>query len=237
MDLTLFYVFLNVIIVNLSLSSDNAIVLAMAVKSLHKRSRKKGLIIGAACSFIINIILIFYVSELLQLKYVRSIGGIIITVIALRRCIEICVDEAEGEQSTSIFHAIKIILIANLTMSFDNVLGVAAVSKGNLSLLILGLAISIPIVFLASNALAALLDRYPFIIYISAAVLGKIGAELILTDPFIEAIFQPDVQAACVIEVVYAACVVTAGVLMRKRRLLTLSKAQPESVDSSLVDV
>ncbi|MBF0554885.1 MAG: YjbE family putative metal transport protein [Nitrospirae bacterium] len=224
MDLSLFYDFLNVILVNLALSSDNAVVLAMAVKSLPKKSRKKGLIIGAACSFAINIVLIFYVSELLQLKYVRFIGGAIITMIALKRCVEISAAEAEGDQSTSILHAIKIIVIANLTMSFDNVMGVAAVSKGNLSLLIAGLAISIPIVFLASNVLAALLDKYPFIIYISAAVLGRIGAELALTDPFIETIFQPDARMTRVIEIVFAAGVVTAGILMRKRKLLELSK-------------
>ncbi|MCG6551631.1 MAG: YjbE family putative metal transport protein [Candidatus Magnetominusculus sp. LBB02] len=224
MNIGLFYDFLNVILVNLALSSDNAIVLAMAVKSLPKRSRKKGLVIGAACSFIINIILIFYVSELLQLKYVRCVGGLIITMIAIRRCIEISDGGQEGRQSSSVWNAVKVILVANLTMSFDNVLGVAAVSKGNLSLLILGLAISIPVVFLASNILAALLDRYPFIIYISAAVLGKIGAELMMTDPFIEAVIKPNTEWIRVTEIVYAAAVVTAGVLMRKRKLYILSK-------------
>ncbi|WP_420266232.1 YjbE family putative metal transport protein [Candidatus Magnetominusculus dajiuhuensis] len=224
MDLTLFYDFLNIILVNLALSSDNAVVLAMAVKSLPKKSRKKGLVIGAACSFIINIVLIFYVSELLQLKYVRFVGGAIITMIALKRCVEISASEAEGDQSTNILHAIKIIVIANLTMSFDNVMGVAAVSKGNLNLLILGLAISIPIVFLASNILAALLDRYPFIIYISAAVLGRIGAELALTDPFIANLFHPEARVTNFIEILYAAAVVTIGILMRKRKLLELSK-------------
>ncbi|MBF0486530.1 MAG: YjbE family putative metal transport protein [Nitrospirae bacterium] len=225
MDISLFYDFLNVILVNLALSSDNAVVLAMAVKSLPKTSRKKGLVIGAACSFAINIVLIFYVSELLQLKYVRFIGGVIITMIALKRCVEISAADVEGDQSTNILHAIKIIVIANLTMSFDNVMGVAAVSKGNLSLLITGLAISIPIVFLASNVLAALLDKYPFIIYISAAVLGRIGAELAMTDPFIASVFHLDARVTNFVEILYAAGVVTAGILMRKRKLYTLSKS------------
>ncbi|MBF0517308.1 MAG: YjbE family putative metal transport protein [Nitrospirae bacterium] len=229
MDLNLFYDFLNVILVNLVLSGDNAIVLAMAVKSLPQSSRKKGLIIGAACSFIINIILIFYVSELLQIKYIRSFGGVIISIIAIKRCVEIGEDEAEGERSTSLLQAIKIIVIANLTMSFDNVLGVAAVSKGNLSLLITGLAVSIPIVFLASNVLAALLDRYPFIIFISGAALGRIGAELMMTDPFMEHLIRPGPQTTRVIEILYALCVVTVGIVLRKRKLLTLSHPVDEA--------
>lgn len=228
MDLTLLYDFLNVILINLVLSGDNAVVLAMAVMSLPQRNRKKGMIIGAACSVAINVVLIFYVAELLQINYIRFIGGAVITVIAIKICLEAGAygEEDQGQHSTSIFHAIKIIAIANITMSFDNIMGVAAVSKGNIYLLISGLAVSIPIVFYASNLLVKLLDKYPVVVFVAAAILGKLGAELVMTDPFMKKLIQPEEYMIHLVELIFAAAIVTTGFFIRKKRLLDLSNQE-----------
>ncbi len=181
----------SIIFINIILSGDNAVVIAMAVNTLPKIQRLQAIIFGAGVAVVLRIILTFFAAQLLLIEYVKFVGGALIIWIAVKMLIEgsEC-DEGEKECRT-IWHAVWIILVADITMSLDNVLAVAGASNGNLYLLIFGLCLSIPIVIFASNLLSKLMEKYPIILYIGAAVLGRVGGEMMVTDPFIEMRFHP----------------------------------------------
>ena len=199
----------GIIVVNLILSGDNAVVIAMAVRNLPRSQRQKGIVFGTAIAVVLRIILTFFVSTLLKISFVKLAGGLLILWIGAKLFMESEPDE-ECREATTMGHAIRIILIADLTMSLDNVLAVAACAKGSLFLLIFGLALSIPIVVGASSLLSMLMDKYPIIIVIGAGILGKVGGEMIITDPWVEGLLHPgkvmdySVQIICVIGVIVA---------------------------------
>jgi len=198
---------LNIIFINLILSGDNAVLIAMAVRGLPREQRQTGIIFGTGAAVVLRIILTFFVAMLLGVPFVKLIGGALILWIAVKLFMESEPEEGE-EKTTTMMQAIKIILIADLTMSLDNVLAVAGAAGGNLFLLLFGLALSIPIVIFTSNLLSALMDKYPIIIVIGAAILGRVGGEMIMTDAFVEKWLHPShaaeyaVQAVCFIGVV-----------------------------------
>jgi YjbE family integral membrane protein len=175
---------ISIVIIDLILAGDNAVVIAMAVRSLPHDQRKKGIFFGAGAAVLLRVILTFFVAQLLQLNYVKLVGGALILWIAVKLFIEGSPEDDQGKEAKSIWQAIKIIVIADITMALDNMLAVGGASHGNLFLLIFGLGLSIPFIVLTSNLLSMLMDRYPVIIYIGAAVLGKVGGEMMITDPF-----------------------------------------------------
>ncbi len=177
--------FISIIVINVVLSGDNAVVIAMAVRSLPRSQRQKGIMIGAAGAVILRVILTFFVARFLQTPYLKMIGGLIIIWLAVKLFVDVNPESDENREAKSVWQALKIIVIADITMSLDNMLGVGAASRGNFFLLLFGLASSIPIMIFTSNLLAKLMDRYPIIIYIGAALLGKVGAEMIFTDPVV----------------------------------------------------
>jgi len=208
MDWTFVSALLNVILINLVLSGDNAVAIAMAVRSLPKEKRAKGMIFGAGAAVLLLVTFTFFVSQLLCIHFVRLIGGIMITWIAVKLLMEEVSDEACDKEVVSVFEAVKVIIVANITMSLDNVLAVAAASHGHLSLLTFGLGLSIPVVLFASNLLAALMDKYPVISYIGAGILGRVGGEMIVTDPFIIDKFAPGTVAQYTLEALFAVGVI-----------------------------
>src|SRR5262249_52290887 len=125
-----------------------------------------------------------------RVPYLKAVGGLLIGWIAIKLFLEGAADEKVRE-ATSLMHAIRMICVADFVMSTDNVLGVAGASKGNLFLLLFGLGLSIPIVVGTSTLLSVLMDRFPVIVYIGSAVLGKVAAEMILTDPIVVRTFHP----------------------------------------------
>jgi len=203
--------FVSIIIVNLILSGDNALLIAMAVRSLPKKQRLRGIAFGVGAAVILRIVLTFFAAQLLQIQYVKFAGGAIIIWIAIKLLSE---GTPEGElqnEAKTLWQAIWIIVIADITMSVDNVLAIAATSNGNLFLLIFGLGLSIPIVVFASTLLATLMDKYPIIIYIGAAILGRVGGEMIITDPFIVETFHPSIIIQYGIEIFFTIGVLVAG--------------------------
>ena len=174
---------ISVIIVNVILSGDNAVVLAMAVRSLPRHLRRKGIIIGAAGDVLIRIMLTFFVARMLQAPYVKLAGGLLIVGLAVKLFVDVIPEEDLEHEATTIWQALKIIIVADITMSLDNMLGVGAASRGNPFLLVFGLATSTPLMIFASNLVSIFMDKYPIILYIGAALLGKVGGEMILTDP------------------------------------------------------
>jgi len=181
---------LSIILIDLVLAGDNAVVIALAVKSLPRRQRLAGIAFGAGFAVALRIVFTVFAAQLLLISYIKFVGGVLIFWIALKLLIQDIEAEETGREARNIRSAIWIIMIADLTMSTDNILALAGASKGNLFLLLFGLALSIPLVVFGSTLLSRLMDKYPIIIYLGAAVLGKVAAELIFTDPAVEKIIR-----------------------------------------------
>jgi YjbE family integral membrane protein len=209
----------SIVIIDLILAGDNAVVIAMAVRSLPKKQRRKGIIYGSAAAVILRVTLTFFVAQLLKVSYVKLIGGILITWIGVKLFIEGAPEEADRKEAASLWHAVKIIVIADTTMALDNMLAVGATSHGNLFLLLFGLGLSIPFIIFTSNLLSMLMDRYPVIIYIGAAILGKVGGEMIITDPVIDNLIAPTRLINYLVEGVFAFGVIIAGKLWLGRTM------------------
>jgi YjbE family integral membrane protein len=184
---TAFWVALMQIIgVNIVLSGDNAVVIALAARSLPANQQKAAVIWGSGAAVVMRIILTVVAVEMLKWPYLKLIGAALLLWIAVKLLIP--EDDGEGDiaSSDNLIAAIKTILIADLVMSLDNVIAVAAAAKDSLTLLILGLAISIPLVIFGSTLLLKLMDRFPIIITIGAGLLGWVAGEMAVTDPLIK---------------------------------------------------
>jgi YjbE family integral membrane protein len=210
----------SIVIIDLILAGDNAVVIAMAVRSLPKEQRWKGIIYGSAAAVVLRVALTFFVAQLLKVSYVKLIGGILITWIGVNLFIEGAPEEAYRKEAASLWHAVKIIVIADTTMALDNMLAVGAASHGNLFLLLFGLGLSIPFIVFTSNLLSILMDRYPVIIYIGAAILGKVGGEMIITDPVIVSLIAPTRPVNYLVEGIFAFGVILAGKLWLGRTIM-----------------
>ncbi len=174
---------LSIILINIVLSGDNSVVIAMAVHSLPAEKRLKGILIGTTGAVLMRVGFTMVASHLLEIPFLKLVGGLLILWIAVKLLLEEASAEAGGKKIESIWHAVWIILVADFTMSLDNVLAVAGVSHGNALQLWLSLGLSIPLVVFASTMLSKLMDRYPIILLVGAALLGKVGGEMIFTDP------------------------------------------------------
>jgi YjbE family integral membrane protein len=172
-----------IIWVNIILSGDNAVVIALAARSLPAKQQKLAIFWGAAAAVVLRIVLTIVAVELLKLPYLKLIGGVLLFWIAVKLLVP--EDDGDGDVKSSdhLIGAIKTILIADLVMSLDNVIAVAAVAKGSFVLLVLGLLISIPLVVYGATMLMKLMDRYPVIITVGAALIGYVAGEMLVTDP------------------------------------------------------
>jgi YjbE family integral membrane protein len=177
---------LEIIGVNIVLSGDNAVVIALAARSLPADQQKKAVAWGSGAAVVMRIVLTIVAVELLRLPYLKLVGAVLLLWIAVQLLLP--EDEGEGHAQTgsNMMAAIKTILLADLVMSLDNVIAVAAAAKGNTTLLIVGLAISIPLVVFASTLLLTLMSRYPVIITIGAALLGWVAGEMAISDPAVK---------------------------------------------------
>jgi YjbE family integral membrane protein len=174
----------KIIWINVLLSGDNALVIALACRGLHPRQRVWGMVIGAGIAVILLIVFTGIVATLMVLPYLKLVGGVALLAIAAK----LLVPEDGGDdvtEGTSLWHAVRIVVIADIIMSLDNVIAVAAAANGQLPLLILGLAISIPMIIAGAALIMMILDRMPILVWLGAALLGWIGGEVIATDPAI----------------------------------------------------
>src|SRR6185295_19000636 len=175
----------QIIIVNIVLSGDNAGVIALAARSLPPHQQKKAIMWGAGAAVAMRIVLTIIAVEMLKWPWLKLIGAVLLLWIAVK----LLVPEDGGddvESSDNLLAAIKTILIADLVMSLDNVIGVAAAAKGSMTLLILGLAISIPLVIFGATMLMKLMHRFPIIITIGAGLLGWVAGDMAATDPVVK---------------------------------------------------
>ena len=172
----------KIIWINVLLSGDNALVIAMACRGLPRRQRLWGMAIGAGIAVILLIVFTGIVATLMALPYLKLVGGVALLAIAAK----LLVPEDEGDDvtaGTSLWHAVRIVVIADIVMSLDNVIAVAAAANGQLSLLILGLAISIPMIIAGAALIMVVLDRFPILVWLGAMLLGWIAGDVIESDP------------------------------------------------------
>jgi YjbE family integral membrane protein len=179
----------KIIWINVLLSGDNALVIAMACRGLAGRQRLWGMVIGAGIAVVLLIAFTGIVAKLMVLPYLKLVGGLALLVIAAK----LLVPEDEGDDvtaGTSLWHAIRIVVIADIVMSLDNVIAVAAAANGQLSLLILGLAISIPMIIAGAALIMLVLDRFPILVWLGATLLGWIAGDVIASDPAVHPLLQ-----------------------------------------------
>ena len=176
----------TIVWVNVILSGDNAVVIALAARSLPERQRKLAIIWGAGAAVVLRIVLTVVAAKLLDLPYLKLLGGALLLWIAIQLLIPEEESGDAGTQSNShLLGAIKTILIADLVMSVDNILAVAAAARGSVLLLLIGLALSVPLVIFGAAMLVGLMQRFPLIITLGAALLGWTAGEMGITDPAI----------------------------------------------------
>jgi YjbE family integral membrane protein len=172
----------KIIWINVLLSGDNALVIAMACRGLHGRNRLWGMVIGAGIAVVLLIAFTGVVATLMSLPYLKLVGGLALIGIAAK----LLVPEDESDEvaaGTTLWHAIRIVVIADIIMSLDNVIAVAAAANGQISLLVLGLAISIPMIIAGAALIMLVLDRFPLLVFFGAMLLGWIAGDVIATDP------------------------------------------------------
>jgi YjbE family integral membrane protein len=177
---------LQIIGVNIVLSGDNAVVIALAARSLQPTQQKQAIFWGSLAAIVLRILLTIFAVKLLTLPYLKLIGAALLMWIG----IQLLLPEEEGHEEkfkahSSLLAAIRTILIADLVMSLDNVIGVAAAAKGSIVLLILGLLISIPLVIFGSTMLLKVMERFPIIITIGGMLLGWVAGDMATTDPVV----------------------------------------------------
>lgn len=172
----------KIVWINIILSGDNAVVIALAARSLPPEQQKKAVMFGSGAAVVLRIVLTIVAAKLLELSFLQIVGGCLLLWIGYQLLTGDEDDEAGGHGAGGMLTAIRTILIADLVMSLDNVIAVAASAQGNMVLLILGLAISIPLVIFGSTLMIKLMDRFPIIVTLGAALIGWVGGETIVHD-------------------------------------------------------
>lgn len=203
----------SITLINLILSGDNAVVIALASRNLPHDQRRKAVLWGSAGAVILRIVLTMAAAFLLQIPYVQFFGGLALLYIAINLLGD-SHDEVACESATSFWEAIKVIIFADLIMSLDNVLAIAGVADGHFGLLIFGLAMSVPLVVFGSQMLMNLMDKYPIIIYLGAAILAWTAAKMMIADAVLGVWFEP---YALMLEVGATIGVLAVGYWRKKR--------------------
>jgi YjbE family integral membrane protein len=218
----------KIVIIDLALAGDNALVIALAVRTLPKRQQFHGRLWGAGGAVGLRILFIAIISYLLVIPMLQVVGGLLLLWIAIK-LVRQAADEGTGEhvrQGTTLIEAIWIIIVADVVMSLDNVIGVAGAAEGDLRLVVFGIALSIPIVVWGSGVLATLMNRYSWIILIAGGILGEVAGKMIVHDAFfVKHVGEvPDVME-WVVRLGLAAAIVLIGWLTARRRAVTQQQA------------
>jgi len=189
-----------IVVANILLSGDNAVVIAMAARSLPTHQQKKAIVWGSAAAIVMRIVLTIVAVQMLQVPYLKILGALALLWIGAQLLVD-TEEEGEVKQPGTMAAAIRTILIADLVMSIDNVIAVAAAATRapedyRLILLIIGLATSIPLIIIGSTILMKIMERFPIIITLGAALLGWLAGEMLVSDPAVAAWFKANVPHA-----------------------------------------
>jgi YjbE family integral membrane protein len=211
----------EIIVINILLSGDNAVVIALACRTLPPRQRVWGMVIGAGAASVLLIVFTGIVATLMTLPYLKLAGSAALTWVAVRL---VAPDDGAGtghvEAAENLWRAVRIVVIADIVMSLDNVIAVAAAAKGNYLLLGLGLAVSIPVVIAGSALILALLERCPLLVWGGAALLGWIAGDIFASDPILSSTFghQTIDRLEIPASILGSVAVVATGLLWRRAR-------------------
>jgi YjbE family integral membrane protein len=181
-DVTFWIGLLKIIWINIILSGDNAVVIALAARSLPPHQQQKAILFGSGAAVVLRIGLTLVAAQLLQMSFLQVVGGLLLLYIGVQLLSEEEEEEGHGKEGGGLMAAVRTILIADVVMSLDNVIAVAAAAKGSTLLLMLGLAISIPLVIFGSSLMIRLMERFPIIVTLGAALIGWVGGETIVSD-------------------------------------------------------
>jgi len=219
---------LEVIWVNILLSGDNAVVIALACRALPPRERLWGMAIGAGFASVLLIVFTGVISVLLTVPYLKLAGAIALLWIAIKLLAPQAHDaEDTPEAVEDLWRAVRVVVIADIVMSLDNVIAVGAVAKGQYVLLTIGLAVSIPMVIAGSAIILALLERFPALVWGGAGILGYVAGDIFASDPIVLqafGAFSPDhVEMAA--QILGAALVIGSGYVWRRQHHLSLDKS------------
>ena len=177
---------LEIVWVNILLSGDNAVVIALAARTLPENQQKKAIMIGSGAAIVMRIVLTLVAAKLLMLPYLKIIGAVLLVYIGVSLVNSGEDDSGHEKTHATLMSAIRTILVADLVMSLDNVVAVAAAAHGDTTLLVIGLALSIPLVIFGSTLLLSVIEKFPVIVWLGAALLGYIAGEMFVGDPVIE---------------------------------------------------
>ena len=222
---------LQIMGINILLSGDNAVVIALAVRELPPKERFWGMVLGAGCAAVLLILFTGVVATLMQLPYLKLVGGLALFWVAVKLVAPQAHDE-EGttEAVTDLWRAVRVVVVANIVMSLDNVIAVAAAAKGNYLLLGLGLAVSIPVVIAGSALFLMVIERFPIVVWGGGALLGWIAGGLLPEDPAIINYFSHELGETLetICGIIGAILVVAIGLYMvRSSRLQEAKQAAP----------
>ena len=226
----------KIIVIDLLLSGENAVVIALACRNLPPHQRKKGIMYGVGGAIGLRIVLTFFAVTLLSLPYLKLIGAFLLLWIGIKLILPEEEHSADNiKADTRLIGAIKTIIVADFVMSLDNVLGVAAAAKGNVWLLVFGLVISIPMIAWSSQMVLKLIDRYPFIIYAGGALLGYVAGEMLVSEALFATLVETRHYLHWLIPVFCALLVLVVGrwLALRKAVSIPVVDLVDEKVDAA----
>jgi YjbE family integral membrane protein len=212
--------------INILLSGDNAVVIAMACRGLPYRQRVWGMILGAGVAVGLRVI---FTAVVATLPYLKIVGGLALFYIAAKLLVPDDPDESEAEAAEHLWRAVRIVAIADIIMSLDNVIAIAAAAGGNMALLVIGLAISIPLIIAGAALIMSLLDRFPILVWAGAALLGWIVGEVIATDPVVANWLKANYGPAVAHQVEIGSAIIGAVLVLVVGGAWRRSKVQAES--------
>ncbi len=208
---------LKIVWINIILSGDTAVVIAMAARSLPPHQQRTAVLFGSGAAVVLRIALTVVAAKLLALPYLQIVGGLLLLWIGTQLLSEEEEGEGEDKEYGSMLAAVRTILLADLVMSLDNVIAVAAAAQGSMVLLILGLAISIPLVIFGSTLMIKLMERFPIIVMLGAALIGWVGGETIVSDTILRDVLAANPWLHYAAAVAGAVFVVAVGRGLQKR--------------------
>lgn len=213
-----FWIFVEIVIINLLLSGDNAIVIAMAGRRLPSHQRRSAVWWGTLAAIVLRCVLTLGAVALLHIPLLQTVGAFLLLAIALQLLLDRKEHAASTKTASTLAGAVWTIVVADFVMSLDNVLAVAAVANGDTALLIIGIVMSIPIILWGSSFIMRLLDRLPWLVYVGGGLLGFTAAEMMLKDPGLERFRQlldPDVER--VLPIATVALLIILALWLRRR--------------------
>ena len=209
----------KIVLIDLTLAGDNALVIALAVRSLPPRQRRIGSALGAVAAVALRVLITYAAVKLLDVPYIKLVGGAFVLYIAVKVFVDAEGPEKEAPPAGHIWRAVWYIVAADITMSTDNVVAIAGVAHGSLLLILFGLGLSIPLLVLSSNLFVVMMNRYPWTLYLGAAILGQVGAEMMLTDDFVTRTLHPSRTAIYGVEAAAIAAVLIVSRWLCARKL------------------